>query len=52
MNSYLKCPYSFYLQYILQMTGSISFMLEYGASIHGCIEDLTPVLFLFYSSIS
>lgn len=43
INAYFKCPYAFYLQYILSQTGTPSFFLSYGSSIHGCIEDLTPV---------
>ena len=43
MNTYFKCHYAFYLQYILGLTGIPSYYLSYGMSIHGCIQDLTPV---------
>ena len=47
MNAYFKCRYSFYLQYILGLTGIPSFFLSYGTSIHGCIQDLTPVHYYY-----
>ena len=47
MNAYFKCPYAFYLQYILGLTGVPSFFLSYGTSIHGCIQDLTPVHYVY-----
>ena len=43
MNAYFKCPFAFYLQYLLGLTGIPSYFLSYGASIHGCVEDVTPV---------
>lgn len=48
MNTYFKCPFAFYLQYVLGLTGIPSFFLSYGAAIHGCIEDLTPVSFTYF----
>ena len=47
MNTYFKCPFAFYLQYVLGLTGIPSYFLSYGSSIHGCIEDVTPVYVVY-----